>query len=77
MVGSLEELFVERCHDLITTAALRAMGGCKKLKVPFYKKDSMSFRSQACLPDCNNITGLPDGLLTFPTTEVCIRTVPQ
>ena len=33
VVNSLEELFVEKCYDLITTAALRAMGGCKKLKV--------------------------------------------
>ncbi len=33
VIGSLEELFVEKCYDLITTAALRAMGGCKKLKV--------------------------------------------
>lgn len=33
VVDSLEELFVEKCYDLITTAALRAMGGCKKLKV--------------------------------------------
>jgi hypothetical protein len=30
---SLEELAIERCHDLITTAALRAMGGVKNLKV--------------------------------------------
>ena len=42
VVSSLEELFVERCHDLITTAALRAMGGCKKLKVWSHAKDSMS-----------------------------------
>ena len=33
VVDSLEELFVEKCYDLITTAALRAMGGCRKLKV--------------------------------------------
>lgn len=33
VVYTLEELFVEKCYDLITTAALRAMGGCKKLKV--------------------------------------------
>ena len=33
VVGTIEELFVEKCYDLITTAALRAMGGCKKLKV--------------------------------------------
>lgn len=33
VVVSLEELVVERCYDLITTAAFRAMGGCKKLKV--------------------------------------------
>lgn len=33
VVVSLEELVIERCYDLITTAAFRAMGGCKKLKV--------------------------------------------
>lgn len=33
VVFTLEELVVERCYDLITTAALRAMGGCKSLKV--------------------------------------------
>lgn len=33
VVMSLEELVVERCYDLITTAAFRAMGSCKKLKV--------------------------------------------
>ena len=29
VVLTLEELVVERCHDLISTAALRAMGGCR------------------------------------------------
>lgn len=33
VVVSLEELVIERCYDLITTAAFRGMGGCKKLKV--------------------------------------------
>lgn len=33
LVNTLEELFVEKCYDLITTAALRAMGKCKSLKV--------------------------------------------
>ena len=33
VVLTLEELVVERCYDLITTAALRAMGGCRSLKV--------------------------------------------
>ena len=59
VVCSLEELFVERCHDLITTAALRAMGGCKKLKVCSLTTDSMSFTSQARVPDCHLITDLP------------------
>ena len=71
VVCSLEELFVERCHDLITTAALRAMGGCKKLKVCSLTRDSMPFRSQARSSDSGHVMACLDDSLLYDCWCAC------
>ena len=32
VMASLEELVIERCHDLLTPGAFQAMGACRGLK---------------------------------------------
>jgi hypothetical protein len=53
VTASLEELVVERCADLITTAAFRAMGGCRSLKA--------RMRMHACTLACFSLQNF-DGL---------------
>ena len=76
VVMSLEELVVERCYDLITTAAFRAMGSCKKLKVrtspshahPLRKLTPHLSTNAAGDSDVTYTFSTADGLETWPAS---------